>query len=157
MGNRQKMLLSACRLLELDCGSMVLISPLYKTEAWGYESENWYINQVVAVDTFLSAEELLSATQKIELELGRTTKTVNSYSDRPIDIDILTLGDEVVKSEDLIIPHKEMANRRFVLQPLFDIAPNLKIPDLNKSVSELLATTSDSSTPEKICLDTDSY
>lgn len=154
MGNRNKMLLNACRLLELECGSLALISPVYKTAPWGYDSDNWYLNQVVAINTVLSPEELLIETQKIELELGRTTKTQTLYQDRPIDIDILVMGDSIVNTDRLAIPHKELANRKFVLKPLNDIMPELIIPVLNKSVTELLEETPDSSVLEEIRLET---
>ena len=148
MGDRQRLLQSACRLLEIECGMVALLSPLYKSAAWGYSSGNWYLNQVVAIDTILLPDELLEATQKIETELGRASKTVDQYHDRPIDIDILLVGDAVVSQNNLAIPHKELANRKFVLQPLADISPELVVPHINKSVMELLNETTDTSSIE---------
>lgn len=129
---------------------MSLISPIYKTAPWGYDSDNYFYNQVVALDTYLDPEELLFATQKIEKELGRVLKSENGYTDRPIDIDILLYADIKLNTQELTIPHIELANRRFVLQPLADIAPNKIISALHSSVSELLMATSDTSTLELV-------
>lgn len=143
LGDSQQILNNACRLLQIECGTLSLISPSYISAPWGYESANDFYNQVVAIETSLEPEELLFATQKIELELGRVEKSKNGYTDRPIDIDILLYGDIVFKSPILNIPHKELANRRFVLQPLADIAPEVVVPKLNVIVSDLLASTND--------------
>ena len=111
-----------------------------ESEPWGFESKNSFLNCVVAFDTHLSPIELLNATEEIERRLGRTKKSIGGqYSDRTIDIDILFYGNKVIKSERLTVPHPLLHLRNFVLQPLYEIAPQLTHPAMGRTISELLA------------------
>jgi 2-amino-4-hydroxy-6-hydroxymethyldihydropteridine diphosphokinase len=94
----------------------------------GPQNQPDYINAVVSIKTKLPPIELLNATQAIELEHGRVRKE-ERWGPRTLDLDILLYGEEVIDSERLIVPHYGMKNREFVLYPLAEIAPDLKLPD----------------------------
>jgi 2-amino-4-hydroxy-6-hydroxymethyldihydropteridine diphosphokinase len=111
-------------------------SKIYKTEPVGKKDQPWFYNMAVLAETGLSPEELLKAATMIELSLGRI-KTVK-WGPRPIDIDILFYGDSVIKKPGLEIPHPRLADRRFVLKPLAEIAPAVVHPLLKKTFKQLL-------------------
>lgn len=126
-------------------------SHLYETEPWGIKDRPWYLNSMVTGKTNLSPEELLQAIQEIETILGRDRQTEKTNSDsdpyppRPIDIDILFYGYRVVNTPELTIPHPHIEHRRFVLQPLAELAPKFLHPVLKKTVWELLRECKDKS------------
>lgn len=139
LGNKEENIGNAIKYIEELIGKVVSQSALYITEPWGFESDNTFINAVVAVETSLAARDVLDATKKIERLMGRTYKSVNrQYKDRIIDIDILFYDDLVINEDDLIIPHPLMQERLFVMQPLSEIAPGFVHPVLKKSIKELL-------------------
>lgn len=119
-----------------DVPGMLLPSPVYETAAWGKIEQANYLNQAVALTATLDPWELLAATSAIESRLGRVRKKV--WEPRIIDIDILFYGDQVIRDDRLVIPHPHLQDRRFVLQPLADIAPAFIHPILKKTISTLL-------------------
>jgi 2-amino-4-hydroxy-6-hydroxymethyldihydropteridine diphosphokinase len=144
VGDRQQNVFNA--LLELQKSPFVSIqkvSSFYETDPVGYTEQADFINGVVEIATDLSPAQLLSFVQGIEQKLGRT-RTVR-WGPRMIDLDILLYDETVLKSDELVIPHREMHKRRFVLGPLAEIAPDIMIPGTEKTVSQLLNDTTDSS------------
>ncbi len=117
-------------------------SLIYETEPWGYNDSNYFLNQVIIIETDLSPSELLENIKYIETSLGRTN-TVIRYSSRIIDIDILFYDMLIINTPELIIPHPEIANRRFVLEPLKEINPLFVHPELLKNIAELHDTCKD--------------
>jgi 2-amino-4-hydroxy-6-hydroxymethyldihydropteridine diphosphokinase len=113
------------------------VSPIYETEPVDYTDQPWFLNQVAEIETELSPIELLAATSRIEYDLGRVRSVPRGP--RTIDIDILLYGDRIVNTPDLRIPHPRMAERRFVLAPLADLAPDLKHPVTGRTIREMLA------------------
>lgn len=103
----------------------VAASSIWRSAPWGFEDQEWFANACAVGDTDLSPEEALAFTQRAEERLGRN-KTFR-WGPREIDVDILYLGDVKVASERLIVPHKEMFNRAFVLAPLAEIRPALML------------------------------
>ncbi len=124
------------RLAHLCMGEVVKISPFYLTEPVGVPPQPWFINCTAELSIGLSPRELLRACQQVEAELGRTTK--GDSSPRTIDIDILFYDQRVVDTSFLQIPHPRLHKRRFVLLPLYQIAPDYPHPTLGKRVSDLL-------------------
>ena len=108
--------------------SVVKVSSLYLSKPMGPQDQDDYINAVLALETSLSAIELLDALQAIENEAGRVRKD-NRWGARILDLDILLYGNETINNPRLTIPHYGMKEREFVLQPLAEIAPDLVLPD----------------------------
>lgn len=127
LGEKLQNLQQAIDLIADEIGSIAKISSVYKTAAWGFESDDFY-NICVQASTGLNPEDLLKAIHKIELSLGRARTTDKEYKARIIDIDVLLFDNEIIFSKELIVPHKDMLNRKFVMVPLTEIAPNLIHP-----------------------------
>jgi 2-amino-4-hydroxy-6-hydroxymethyldihydropteridine diphosphokinase len=140
-GNRAVNLALVLRLLSRRIGLVTKESTVYETEAWGKTDERPYYNQVVLVKTTLSALNAFRECQIIEQKMGRVRK--NKWGARIMDIDVLYFNDEVVNSEELTIPHALLTERRFVLTPLVEVAPQKKHPVLGKTQSELLEACTD--------------
>ncbi|MBR1410620.1 MAG: 2-amino-4-hydroxy-6-hydroxymethyldihydropteridine diphosphokinase [Prevotella sp.] len=121
LGNREENLACAIRLIGERVGEVLRQSHIIETEPWGFESENRFLNGVIMCETSLTPRQLLRTTQKIEREMGRTTKSKNGYKDRCIDIDILLYDELRVDEPDLQIPHPQMLKRDFVMIPLREI------------------------------------
>jgi 2-amino-4-hydroxy-6-hydroxymethyldihydropteridine diphosphokinase len=137
LGDKQKVFSEARALLNEQVGKITTQSAVYETEPWGFESADYFWNQVIEIATALSVEEVLLQTQQIELQLGRIRK-VAQYDSRIIDIDILFYGDQVIKSANLVVPHPRIQERKFVLVPLHEIAPELMHPVFHKNIRQLL-------------------
>lgn len=135
--DRNKFLSQARTEIEKYCGKIIRASSIYETAAWGKEDQEAFLNQVLKIETILSSGELLQTILKIEEDLGR--KRGLKYGPRIIDIDILFFNEEVIDLQGLKIPHPQMQNRRFVLVPLNEIAPQKIHPVYKKTVSQLLA------------------
>ncbi len=114
-------------------------SNIYETEAWGMDDATpAFLNCVVCVETDLDLMALLDVLLRIESSHGRIRNNKEGYSNRTLDCDILLAGDEVINNENLQVPHSRISKRRFVLQPLCDLNPTLRIPGIEKDVSGLL-------------------
>ncbi len=139
-GDRQKNLNLAIELISNRIGSIVSQSDFFVTEPVGFKSAHLFYNIAIGIKTTYMATDILKITQQIEKELGRKRKSVNGvYHDRTIDIDILIYDNCIINTPELQIPHPRMKERRFVLEPLAQIAPNLIIPNETQTIAELLA------------------
>ena len=144
LGNKLNNILLAKEIIGRKIGKIVSKSSIYKTSPWGTDSDNFYLNQVIKIETILTPHELINKILKIEIEVGRI-RTNKKWEDRIIDIDILFHSDFIIHSDNLILPHPLLHKRKFVLIPLNEIDKNLMHPILNKSISEILSICSDES------------
>ncbi len=136
LGNGQENLRLAWHKLgqvsDIDLGR--LSSP-YRTEPLGMESEHWFTNAVGSIETTLAPKVLLKVLLSVEQEMGRDR---SKGQDRPIDLDLLYYGEDKIDEPDLIVPHPEIANRLFVLEPMCEIEPNLMHPQLHLTSVQML-------------------
>lgn len=135
LGNRQLFLQQADDAIAQRVGNIIKRSSVYQTQSWGKTNEPDYLNQVLQVQTALPPREVLQCILAIEQTMGR--ERAEKWGSRTIDIDILFYGDEIVNQADLIIPHPHLHQRKFVLEPLAEIAPGYIHPVLNKSILQI--------------------
>lgn len=136
VGDTKKNLTSARNVIELSVGPILKASSLYQTKAWGKTDQPDFLNQAIQVETGLHAHELLDQILMEEQSMGRIR--TEKWSERIIDIDILLYGNEIISSSSLIIPHPQLPNRRFALEPLAEIAPHFIHPVFGVTIVELL-------------------
>ena len=136
LGDRRGNLRAAIENMKSAGISVLRESPIYETEPVGYTAQRWFLNMVVEAETALFPMQLLTRAGKIERTLGRVRTIPNGP--RTIDIDILLYGTAVVRTPRLEIPHPRMHERRFVLVPLADLAPDLRHPVSRKTVRQML-------------------
>jgi 2-amino-4-hydroxy-6-hydroxymethyldihydropteridine diphosphokinase len=117
-------------------GSIRALSSFYETQPVGLANQPWFLNCVLALETEKTARQLLKSALAIEAEMGRLR--FRDKGPRKIDIDLLLYGDQVISEPGLTVPHAAMHQRRFVLEPLAEIAPNARHPVLNQTAGELL-------------------
>ncbi len=135
-GDRLQFLQRALDAIDENIGRVVKVSSVYKAASWGFSSDD-FLNICIEISTHLNPENLLSTLQTIERSMGRERNSDPNYEARNIDIDILIFDNEIIISQGLIVPHKEMLERNFVMVPLAEIAPNLRHP-INKKRIEIL-------------------
>jgi 2-amino-4-hydroxy-6-hydroxymethyldihydropteridine diphosphokinase len=148
IGNSIDQLQIAIDDIEKNIGNVVQKSSLYTTAAWGNKDQPDFVNQVLLVETILPANKLLKVALDIEKKMGRIRSFKNAA--RIIDIDILFFNKEIIQDVGLTIPHPEIANRRFVLIPLAEIAPNFIHPTSNLTIKKMLKICTDDLNVQKI-------
>ncbi|MGD9976680.1 MAG: 2-amino-4-hydroxy-6-hydroxymethyldihydropteridine diphosphokinase [Bacteroidales bacterium] len=141
LGDREFNLKETCRLISTRVGVIRKQSSIYESEPWGFESDKNFLNQVLMVDTNLNPAALMLEISYIESKMGRERN--NGYTSRTMDIDILFYDHQIMLTPDLIVPHKQMHYRRFVLEPLNEIAPEFIHPLFSVTIRELLVTCTD--------------
>lgn len=138
LGDKEANLHAAVQKINERIGEITSLSAFYVTAPWGFSSDHSFLNAACCVESELPPLDLLRETQAIERELGRMKKSVDgNYSDRLIDIDLLLYGDLILRTPELEIPHPLMTERRFVMEPLAEIAPDVVHPVLGKRLGEL--------------------
>jgi 2-amino-4-hydroxy-6-hydroxymethyldihydropteridine diphosphokinase len=147
-GNRSMLLTRALTMISSSIGTIVRKSSVYETAPWGFEAEVPFLNQAIVVETGLSAQRILEGILEIEMEFGRK-RVPGGYASRSIDIDILFYGQKIIMTPELTIPHPLIRERRFVLVPLQEIAPDLVHPVYGVNIRGLLASCGDTGTVRK--------
>lgn len=138
LGDKRNNLLTAVDHIEEKIGKVTSLSSFYETEPWGFKSDNSFLNAALCVETSLEPVAILHIIKEIEVEMGRTRKSVNNvYADRPIDIDILLYDDMIMETEELTIPHPLMTERDFVMKPLVEIAGDTVHPVFKKKLRKI--------------------
>jgi 2-amino-4-hydroxy-6-hydroxymethyldihydropteridine diphosphokinase len=141
LGDQVENLNKAKKYIKKLLGKIIKTSSIYQTESWGISEQPDFLNQVLLIETKLSAEETMQLILSIEKKMGRIRSQKNAS--RIIDIDILFYNDEIINKQGLTVPHSEIQNRKFALIPLNDIAPDLVHPVFKKSIKNLLSKTKD--------------
>ncbi len=143
-GDKFQLIRDALTLLEERAGRIKMISSLYETAPWGFESKEMFINQVAVFETPLLPHAFLQICQETEHALGRIRTAHVRYASRTIDIDILFCESLIIRSPELTVPHPRLQERNFVLVPLEEIMPDFEHPVLHKKISVLLSESPDS-------------
>ncbi len=144
IGNKQNNFTEVYQIIENELGIIEKKSSIYETPPWGFQSNNSFWNSVIKISTPHSATELLSKIHSIEKIFGRKQGN-ERYSSREMDIDILYFDDVFMETETLIIPHPRIHQRKFVLVPLTEMAPDLKHPLFRLTSMEMLENCKDES------------
>jgi 2-amino-4-hydroxy-6-hydroxymethyldihydropteridine diphosphokinase len=139
IGDKKKNLSRAIRYVNVGIGHIIDLSGIYESEPWGFESQDTFLNMVIEIITDLTPMECIKKCLEIEEKLGRIRSKDEGYSSRIIDIDILLFDKEIITEPDLSIPHPLMQSRKFVLEPLSEIAPDFVHPVLGENIKDLLA------------------
>jgi 2-amino-4-hydroxy-6-hydroxymethyldihydropteridine diphosphokinase len=148
LGDREKMMRQAIDRIEAEIGAVSAGSSMYETAPWGNTEQPAFLNMAIKVQTALSALEVLERALRIEIELGRVR--AERWGSRTIDIDLIFYAADIINVEGkLTIPHPQMQNRRFVLEPLAEIAAAFVHPVLNRKVEDLLQSLADDTAVKK--------
>lgn len=134
VGDARAAMRTALSAMKMHC-EVVAVSSLWATEPVGFLEQDWFLNAAVHVRTWRSPRQFLEALQGIEKRLGRQREIPNGP--RTIDLDILVWDEAVIDEGGLVVPHPRMTERLFVMEPLFEIAPDLVIPGTEETVTEL--------------------
>ena len=135
-GDRELNLKNSIKLLNSKAGKVLNISRIYESEPWGVKNQNYFLNQVIEIETHIDPIDLLNICKNIEYDMGRNPEI--RWGKRVIDIDILYYQSRVINQKKLIIPHKLMQERKFVMIPLNDLNENHLHPILNITNKEIL-------------------
>ncbi len=148
LGDRHLFLKKAIEFIERDIAPVVKISSVYETQSWGKTDLPDYLNQVVMIQTMIPAQVILKKILNIEIVLGRRRE--EKWGSRTIDVDILFYGNEVIDENGLQVPHPQLQNRMFTLEPLAEIAPALIHPEIKKNILTLKTELKDSLNVKKL-------
>lgn len=142
LGDRYQLIDSAREAIAARIGTIKKASSIYESEPWGFESENNFLNQVFLVETSLSPAAIMLEISYIESKLGRE-RNGKGYTSRTMDIDVLFYDHLILYTPELIVPHKQLHKRRFILEPLKEIAPDFIHPLFSITINEIALSCTD--------------
>ncbi len=148
IGNKQENIKKTIELIE-EKYQIISASSLFISEPWGFNSDEKFVNSVICIKTNDEPIEIFTFLKTIESRLGRVKTKKEGYEDRIIDLDILFYGDKILKTKEVTIPHKEIQNRRFVLEPMNEIDPEFIHPTFKQKIKSLLQDCPDTSICKK--------
>ena len=137
LGDRFVALSRALTLLKEEAGEIVAVSSIWETEPWGFDADDKFLNMVAVLETVRQPRQLMQLFRSIEGRMGRKRSGGGRYESRIIDIDILLWQDRVLSMPGLEVPHPRLADRRFVLEPLYEVAPGAVHPITGLTVKEM--------------------
>ncbi len=138
LGDRFAALARALELIKEEAGELSSISSVWESEPWGFDTHDQFLNMVVVLETAKQPRQLMQLFRSIEGRMGRRRSGGGKYESRIIDLDILLWGDRVISVPGLEVPHPKIADRRFVLEPLHEVAPGAVHPVTGMTVMEML-------------------
>jgi 2-amino-4-hydroxy-6-hydroxymethyldihydropteridine diphosphokinase len=138
LDDRSAMLDQARKEISFKVGRITRESSIYESEPWGFLADQPFLNQVIRIETAFDPSFILNEILKIEIKLGRVREGDQRYNSRLIDIDILFFNDEIIKEENLTIPHPGIPDRMFTLLPMQELAGSFIHPGSMKSIRELI-------------------
>lgn len=145
LGDSRLLIENTSKLIYNNIGKMINESSFYKSPPWGFTHENSFLNKVLFIETNFDAQKVLDECQSIERKMGRLRTNSSEYEAREIDVDILFFNDEIIKTQDLTVPHPRIEERRFALLPMSEIAENFIHPVLKCSIFDVLNNCKDNS------------
>ncbi len=145
LDNRLAALRRAVKMIGDEAGEVVARSSVWESEPWGFDADEQFLNMVIIVETRLSPARLMKLFSSIEGRMGRRRSGSGQYESRIIDIDILLWEGKIISLPGLEVPHPRLADRRFVLEPLAEVAPDAIHPVMELTVAELLEQCPDNS------------
>jgi 2-amino-4-hydroxy-6-hydroxymethyldihydropteridine diphosphokinase len=144
LGDRDQNLAMALRSIGAKIGKVLVTSPVYETEPWGFDTDQNFLNMALEIATTLTPHEVLQQCLSIEASLGRVRQNqTGAYTSRTIDIDVLFYGQQIIQDKQLTLPHPHLHQRRFILEPLCAIAPQFEHPVLKQTIAQLMQHCSD--------------
>lgn len=145
LGDRFEALRRAMELISGEAGKIIAASSVWETEPWGFDADEQFLNMVIVLETTLEPKVLIQRFRSIEGRMGRKKRGGGKYESRIIDLDILFWDDRVISLPGLEVPHPKLHSRRFVLEPLMEVAPDKVHPETGLTVAEMLQFCEDNS------------
>ena len=152
MGDSVSTLMSAIQEIEKRIGSLYSSSSFYETEPWGFDAEQNFVNALICIESSMEAEVIMKELLQIENDMGRTRNNSSFYESRPIDLDIISVENDVIQTTELVVPHPKMHERLFVLIPFMEIEPNWRHPLINRTLQEMVSELDDEEKVSKLNL-----
>jgi len=145
LGDRFSALERAMELIREEAGEITAVSSVWETEPWGFDADEQFLNMVIVLQTTLEPKRFIQLFRSIEGRMGRKKSGGGKYESRVIDLDILFWDDRVISMPGLEVPHPKLHSRRFVLEPLLEVAPEVIHPVTGLTVAEMLQFCDDNS------------